>query len=137
MCTLTEVHSADDCDPKCFQTVVSCADGAQQRTLAVRDFKRRAKEGDEWTRTVPGGSATSDPSANLGLFLCRSVQQDVQVGARQPLPVHGPDLHHLPAQGRLRLQGRHGAAGEDLHAGGGGAGGGLVFLNNSFKVRCP
>lgn len=45
------------------------------------------------------------------LFSCCSVQHDGQTPACISFPVHGHDLHHLSAQGRLWFQGEHGAAG--------------------------
>lgn len=45
-----------------------------------------------------------------------SVQQNDQIPRYQPLPLHGHDVHHLSAEGGLRLQGQHRAAGEQKPA---------------------
>lgn len=45
-----------------------------------------------------------------------SVQQNDQIPRYQPLPLHGHDVHHLSAEGGLRLQGQHRAAGEQMPA---------------------
>lgn len=55
----------------------------------------------------------SKPSLRTcGTISVCSVQQNDQIPRHQPLPLHGHDLHHLSAEGGLRLQGQHRAAGE-------------------------
>lgn len=45
-------------------------------------------------------------------FFVFSMQQNDQIWRHQPLPLHGYDIHHLPAKGGLWLQGGHCAAGK-------------------------